>query len=127
MKWNVGELHKFWKFQLNWREREKSETPVDACYMSCVKCRVSHITCHMSYVTCDMSHVTYRLNTNVICLPDCLIYLSRINQAGMVCLIFLSRIDQAGRGTWIFLKGLARYVHHSMTTALKKMLPPIVK
>ena len=44
-----------------------------------------------------------RLLTNFLRFPDCLICLSRIDQAGKGCLICLSRIDQAGKGCPICL------------------------
>ena len=36
-------------------------------------------------------------------MEDCLIYLSRIDLAGMVCLICLSRIDQTGKGAGLII------------------------
>ena len=38
------------------------------------------------------SLIQHRLLTNFLCLPDCLISLSRIDQAGKGCLISMSRI-----------------------------------
>ena len=68
------------------------ENSIVVLYLCALTILPSHGTNHPQLPTL---YISSRLLTNFLCLPDGLICLSRIDQAGKGCLICLSRIDQA--------------------------------